>query len=72
MHLVLQPTIGGNVDPAVFAALPPSMQHQLLVRVSVLYVVWCLTDLILVLSFLLIISLLMVNIRFSSTFFFFF
>ncbi|XP_024046228.1 DNA repair protein UVH3 isoform X2 [Citrus sinensis] len=29
---IMLPTMGGNVDPAVFAALPPSMQHQLLVR----------------------------------------
>ncbi|KAL9458460.1 hypothetical protein AB3S75_007342 [Citrus x aurantiifolia] len=29
---IMLPTMGGNVDPAVFAALPPSMQHQILVR----------------------------------------
>lgn len=33
--LFLQPTMHGDVDPAVLAALPPSLQLDLLVQVSV-------------------------------------
>lgn len=36
--LNLQPTMHGKVDPAVLAALPPSMQLDLLVQVSVVSV----------------------------------
>ncbi|KAL5862825.1 hypothetical protein ACOSQ3_000339 [Xanthoceras sorbifolium] len=31
---MILPTMDGNVDPAVFAALPPSIQHELLVQTS--------------------------------------
>lgn len=34
MYSVLQPAMNGKVDPAVLAALPPSMQLDLLVQVS--------------------------------------
>lgn len=33
--LLLQPTMHGDIDPAVLAALPPSVQLDLLVQVSV-------------------------------------
>lgn len=33
--LFLQPTMHGDIDPAVLAALPPSVQLDLLVQVSV-------------------------------------
>ena len=36
IQFVVQPPEHGEVDPAVLAALPPSMQHDLLVQVGVL------------------------------------
>lgn len=36
IQFIVQPPEHGEVDPAVLAALPPSMQHDLLVQVGVL------------------------------------
>lgn len=37
-HVFLQPEMQGKVDPAVLAALPPSMQLDLLVQVAFIFV----------------------------------